>query len=86
MSFVHLTWSLHLCRQLPHRRHATTRASFPRRSRWNLIPIWFCRRLYRFRTDARFSLPLGKATSPAAVPDRPFLHEMAISTSLIKSN
>lgn len=40
------------------------------------------RRLYRFRTDARFSLPLGKATSPAAVPVRPLRHDIAISTSL----
>ena len=28
---------------------------------------------------------MGKATSPAAVPDRPFLHDIAISTSLIMS-
>lgn len=43
------------------------------------------RRLYRFKTDARFSFPLGKATSPAAVPVRPLRHEIAISTSLTMS-
>lgn len=42
-------------------------------------------RRYRLRTDARFSFPFGKATSPAAVPDRPFRQEIAISTSLIMS-
>lgn len=43
-------------------------------------------RLYRLRTDAKFSFPFGKATSPAAVPVRPFLLEIAISTSLISSS
>lgn len=43
------------------------------------------RRLYRLRTDARFSFPFGKATSPAAVPVLPFRQDIAISTSLIMS-
>ena len=43
-------------------------------------------RLYRLRTDAKFSFPLGKATSPAAVPVRPFLPEIASLTSLISSS
>lgn len=43
------------------------------------------RLLYRLSTEAKFSFPFGKATSPAAVPDRPFRQDMAISTSLIKS-
>lgn len=42
-------------------------------------------RLYRLRTEARFSFPLGKATSPAAVQLRPLRLEMACSTSLIIS-
>lgn len=42
-------------------------------------------RLYRLRTDAIFSFPFGNATSPAAVPVRPFLLEIAISTSLVSS-
>lgn len=42
-------------------------------------------RLYRLRTEARFSFPLGKATSPAAVPLRPLRPETACSTSLITS-
>jgi len=43
-------------------------------------------RLYRLRTDAKFSFPFGKATSPAAVPVRPFRLEIAISTSFTISN
>ena len=41
--------------------------------------------MYRLRTDTKFSLPLGKATSPAAVPVRPLRPETAASTSLIIS-
>lgn len=44
------------------------------------------RRLYRLRTDAKFSLPLGNATSPAAVPVRPLRLETEASTSLIRSS
>ena len=43
------------------------------------------RRLYRFSTDARFSFPLGNATSPAAVPVRPLRPDTAVSTSLMIS-
>ncbi|KAI4372910.1 hypothetical protein MLD38_011091 [Melastoma candidum] len=43
------------------------------------------RRLYRLSTDAKFFFPFAKATSPAAVPVRPFLPEIATSTSLIVS-
>lgn len=50
------------------------------------VGLFDSRRLYRFRTDARFSFPFGNATSPAAVPVRPFLHEIAISTSFTMSN
>lgn len=42
-------------------------------------------RLYRLSTETRFSFPLGKATSPAAVPLRPLRPEMACSTPLITS-
>jgi hypothetical protein len=44
------------------------------------------RRLYRLRTDAKFSFPFGNATSPAAVPVRPLRLDTAISTSFIISN
>lgn len=43
------------------------------------------RRLYRFSTDAKFSFPLGNATSPAAVPVRPLRPDTEISTSLMIS-
>ena len=42
-------------------------------------------RLYRLITEAKFSFPLGKATSPAAVPLRPLRAETACSTPLITS-
>ena len=42
-------------------------------------------RLYRLSTEAKFSFPLGKATSPAAVPLRPLRAETACSTPLITS-
>jgi hypothetical protein len=48
-------------------------------------PLLASRRLYRFSTEARFSFPLGKATSPAAVPLLPLRPETAASTSLIIS-
>lgn len=44
------------------------------------------RRLYRLRTEAKFSFPLGNATSPAAVPVRPLRLDTASSTSFITSN
>ena len=48
-------------------------------------PLLASLRLYRFSTEARFSFPLGKATSPAAVPLLPLRPETAVSTSLIVS-
>lgn len=48
-------------------------------------PLLESLRLYRFSTEARFSFPLGKATSPAAVPLLPLRPETAVSTSLIIS-
>lgn len=44
------------------------------------------RRLYRLRTEAKFSFPFGNATSPAAVPVRPLRLDTAISTSFIISS
>lgn len=43
------------------------------------------RLLYRLRTDAIFSFPFGKATTPAAVPNGPFREEIALSTSFTES-
>lgn len=49
---------------------------------WFPTGLFDSRRLYRLRTGVKFFFPSGKATSPAAVPIRPFRQEIAVSTSL----